>query len=678
MQNTQILVVGGSLVGLSSALFLAANGVEAITIERHAGNSPHPRAIGYTPRTMELLRGVGLGGVIPETPANFRLRRARVTSLAGEPFDESAWTPTAPPSARAAPLSPVRGAAIAQDLIEPVLRQRALDLGADIRQSVELVSFRQDAEGVTAQVRARVTGALSTIRADYLIAADGGDSSIRQALNIARTGRGHMRHVRSVLFRADLDEYLASGIMQWEIEQPGLKAFLTTYQDGRWVLMFTDDVERDPDALDAAIRQAIGRDDVAVQIITTGRWDLSALVADRFSSGRVFLVGDAAHQLPPTRGGYGANTGIHDAHNLAWKLKAVLAGRSSPALLDTYDAERRPVAWTRHQQIFARPDYAKDAQGWAAGVAVIDDDAMEFGQLYRSTAVMGAGPELPEALRPDEWRGQPGTRAPHFPIAGDEGASFLDLLGRGWLLVTADESWRGEACDAAGGAVRTAIVGTDFVAAGCVDAAALLGIGAAGASLIRPDGYIAWRSTVAADAAALDAAFANVTSTAGPVSEAGRGHIADRERLQRLEDHAAIAEVTTRYAAAVNQGWGGRGVDAEGLADAFTTDATWRSQAIDVVASGLPAIVAGVETGTRATNFAMHSYTNPAIRVDGDTARATWLVSIASRRNGGPANMVFVEDLIDYRRTDAGWRIQSLDRQFGIELVEDASTHRDA
>lgn len=517
MQHTQVLVIGGSLVGLSAALFLAARGVEAITVERHAGSSPHPRAIGYTSRTMELFRAVGLGGMIPEAPANFRLRRVRVSSLAGEPVEETSWTPPAPRATPNAPLSPVRGAAIAQDRIEPILRARALELGADIRQSTELVGFRQDADGVIARVRVPDSGEETTIYARYMIACDGGDSPIREALNITRSGRGHIRFVRSVLFRADLDQYLASGIAQWEIEQPDLKAFLTTYQDGRWVLMFIDDIERDRSTLDIAIRQAVGRDDLQIEIITTGRWDLSALVADCFSSGRVFLAGDAAHQLPPTRGGYGANTGIQDAHNLAWKLLAVLSGYSSPALLDTYDAERRPVAWLRHQQIFARPDYAKDAQGWAQSVPIINDDAMEFGQLYRSTAVVGASSDLPEARRPDEWGGQPGTRAPHFPIE-IEGVpcSFLDLLQRGWLLVAIDTAWRGIAQEVqiAGRAVETAIKGEDFAPQGEADVALILGINAAGASLIRPDGVIAWRTCKAGDVAVLVQALACTASTA--------------------------------------------------------------------------------------------------------------------------------------------------------------------
>lgn len=517
MQHTQVLVVGGSLVGLSAALFLADHGIRAITIERHAGSSPHPRAIGYTTRTMELFRAVGLGGKIEEVPPDFRLRRAQVTSLAGEIIEESPWTPDGPKKAPTAKASPAGMAAIAQDRLEPILRDRAHDLGADIRRSTELLSFRQDANGVTARVRNRVTSGEYQIRADYMIAADGGVSPIRDALNITRSGRGHMRIVRSVLFRADLDEYLKSGVRQWEIKQPDLKAFLTTYMDGRWVLMFTDDIERDKPALDAAIRQAVGRNDIAIEIITTGRWDLSALVADRFSSGRVYLAGDAAHQFPPTRGGYGANTGIHDVHNLVWKLKAVLEGAATPALLDTYDAERRPVAWTRHEQIFARPDYA-DAEGWSKGVSIIDDEAMELGQLYRSTAIIGAGPELPAAQRPDEWRGQPGTRAPHFPImTGNKpikeagpAASSLDLFGGRWTLITLHHDWRAIAASPATPSVQVLVADSDFTTES--DVAALFGIGHAGASLIRPDGFIAWRTAEGGSLAQLQEAFAKVSA----------------------------------------------------------------------------------------------------------------------------------------------------------------------
>jgi 2-polyprenyl-6-methoxyphenol hydroxylase-like FAD-dependent oxidoreductase len=493
-ESTFVLVVGGSLVGSSAALFLAQHGVPAILVERHAGSSRHPRAIGYTPRTLELLRAAGLSANIPEVPKDFRLVRARIESLAGRWMEESAWTPPHP-DVVPKELSPHLGAAIAQDVIEPMLRERARALGADVRMSTELVRFEQDAGAVTAVVRERA-GREYVIRAAYMLAADGGKSPVREALGIGQRGRGHMRTVRSVLFRAPLEPYLARGVHQFQIDQPDFKAFLTTYNDGRWVLMFSDDAERDEAELRAAIVRALGRDDVPLEIITTGRWELGALVAEQFSKGRVFLAGDAAHCLPPTRGGYGANTGIHDAHNLAWKLAAVRAGTSTPALLETYDLERRPVAWVRHQQIFARDDYK--AESPSERVEILDDDAIEFGQLYRSRAVSDAGVELPDARRPDEWAGQPGTRAQHLWIEQDgRRASTLDLFQRGWVLLSEDARWDDAVARARrelGIRIDGVVVGREIRFGDVAAFGAAFGVSASGASLIRPDGYVAWRA----------------------------------------------------------------------------------------------------------------------------------------------------------------------------------------
>jgi putative polyketide hydroxylase len=501
-EQAPVLVVGGSLVGLSAAVFFAWRGVSTVLVETHAGSHLHPRAIGYTPRTLEIYRTVGL--TLPEVPPTMRLRRCRVESLAGEWFEESDWTPEkktrdAESTQHAATLSFTRhtGAAIAQDRLEPLLRDKARELGADLRLGTRLVRFEQDEAGVTAWLCER-SGQEYSLRASYMVAADGSRSAVREALGIGRQGPGHLQTMRSVLFLAPLSEYLAKGIGQFEVEQPDLKAFLTTYGDGRWVLMFRDDVEREEGALRVAVQKAIGRTDLPIEIITTGRWDLSALIADRFSSGRVFLAGDAAHTLPPTRGGFGANTGIHDAHNLAWKLAAVLSGVSSPKLLGTYDDERRPVAWGRLEQTFARPDYARYAAGAADGVKIADESAMEFGQLYRSAAVIGAGSDLPAAARPDQWAGQPGTRAPHLWIEkAGERVSTLDLFERTWVLLAEDPRWVAAALkvrEALGLPLESAHVGVGIKLLDPAAFRAAFGIGAGGASLIRPDGVIAWRS----------------------------------------------------------------------------------------------------------------------------------------------------------------------------------------
>jgi hypothetical protein len=352
-----------------------------------------------------------------------------------------------------------------------------------------MTDFSQDDDGVSVALQPR-DGREYRIRARYVIAADGADSEIRDALGIARSGRGHLSIQRSILFRAPIDHYLERGIVQFDIEQPGFTAFLTTYSDGRWVLMLSDDVDRDPDQQRAVVRQAVGVADLPVELLTAGRWELAALIADRFDSGRVFLAGDAAHQLPPNRGGYGANTGIEDVHNLAWKLAAVLRGESTGALLATYDAERRPIAWLRHDQIFARADYKARLDGPVSEVEMIDDIAMELGQLYRSSAaVIGAASDLPPARRPDQWAGQPGTRAPHLALGG--GLSTLDFFQRGWVLLSQDGRWSAAADGVAVDFVR--ISASDV--RGPITFGEAYGIGPDGASLVRPDGYIAARWT---------------------------------------------------------------------------------------------------------------------------------------------------------------------------------------
>ena len=532
--GTSVIIVGGSLVGLSAALFLAQRKVPTILLERHTGSSPHPRAIGYTTRTMELLRSAGLESSIPPAPAGAKPRRTKAETLAGKWYDETSWgsssegkndppssqhqaqdKPSSGPPKSFSAYSPCANAAIAQDKMEPILRQAALSAGADLRLGWKMTSFSQSSSGVTVTATSP-SGTSETLHASYLIAADGASSPIRSSLSISRTGIGYLRTLRSILFSApSLRPYLSKGFTQFSISQPSFTAFLVAYQDDRWALMFNADKNHESIGTFteaeqiAAITRAVGRDVPDLTLLATGTWDLSALIATQFSSGRVFLAGDAAHALPPNRGGYGANTGIHDAHNLAWKLAAVLAGESEPELLDTYDTERRPVALVRHDQIFAREDYkvyVGDSERGGRTEEVIDDLAMELGQIYQEGAVMldnkeGEGGEMPAvAKRPDEWAGQPGVRAPHVKLrrrSGEE-VSSLDLFQRGWVLLSEDRRWEGPVRKISGR------VGVEFVLVGSdseeglkeVDAgefAKAFGIGSGGASLVRPDGIVAWK-----------------------------------------------------------------------------------------------------------------------------------------------------------------------------------------
>lgn len=499
MYHVPVLIVGGSLVGLSASLFLRRYGVPHLLVDRHAGSAAHPRAMGFTPTTLEHYRACGIADRIPQADPQFRLRRVQVDALFGDWRAETEWTPGAAAPDMTA-LSPCTGAAIAQDRLEPILRAAAIEAGAELRLGVELVALTQQADRAVATLRGRDTGTERTIAADWVIACDGADSGIRTALGITRSGVGHLRTVRSVLFRCPAaDSVLSRGAHQFEVVEHGFRAFLTTYGEGRWVLMFDDDRERDDAALAAAVRRALGRD-LPFEIVATGRWEMAGRIADRYREGRVFLAGDAAHQLPPTRGGFGANTGIDDVWNLAWKLAAVIGGGADARLLDTYEAERRPIGWLRHQQTFSRPDYARWAPPSFVPEPLFGDDAMEFGQLVRSAAVAGAGADLPAAASPAGWAGQPGTRAPHVWERGEAGTrSTLDLIGRRHLLLSADPAW----C-----ALGTRLpldarwVGRDFVFPPDQSFSTIFGVGEGGAALIRPDGIVAWRSSASPDAAA--------------------------------------------------------------------------------------------------------------------------------------------------------------------------------
>lgn len=509
-----VLIVGGGLAGLTTAVALGLHGIPTVLVERRAATLQHPRADGFTPRTVEIFRSLGLSSdVVPEKPPGFQLRRARVQSLTGEWFEQLAWNQqqdnrqrqqTGTEEEEETIYSPYRGATTPQDLLEPVLFKRATELGVELRVHHELVSLTQDSQGVTAKIKNAAEKICYDLRAQYLVAADGNHSAVREALHIPRKGHGHVNSIKSVLFRApDLAPYLQKGITQFTIDQPDLKAFMIAYQDGRLVLHLPNNRDFNDDALRSLTYQAIGTCDVSVEILGTSRWDMSALIADKFTDGRVFLVGDSAHSLPPNRGGYGVNTGIADAHNLAWKLAHVLKGISDPGLLETYEAERLPVAWLRHDQIFARTDYKTlqqktDSSSSNSVSETLDDNAVEFGQLYRSSGIiLEDADSLAAAKTPDEWAGQSGTRAPHVWIQHQgRQMSTLELFGRNWVLLSEDLYW-GEVLDKAKRNVR---VDASFFQ--CPQQSNhsgpklrdVYGISARGCSLVRPDGYIAWRS----------------------------------------------------------------------------------------------------------------------------------------------------------------------------------------
>lgn len=283
------------------------------------------------------------------------------------------------PGGGLARFSPSGWCLCSQNDLEPVLVTHARAQGSELRFSTELLSFEQDADGVTAVVKDRETGEHTTVRADYLVAADGPRSPVREQLGIGQTGPGDLFHNVSITFRS---RRLASVV--------GDRRFIVCYltnPEADGALLPVDNVERwvfhapwQPDRGETLedftdercaehIRKAVGAPDLDVEITGKAPWHAAERVAERYGSGRVFLAGDSAHEMSPT-GAFGSNTGIQDAHNLAWKLAAVLDEAAGPGLLRTYEAERLPVARATSARASARssehshPGYAA-RRAWA-------------------------------------------------------------------------------------------------------------------------------------------------------------------------------------------------------------------------------------------------------------------------------------------------------------------------
>lgn len=512
-EDVPVLIVGGSLVGLSMALFLTHHGVPCLVVERHAGTAIHPRAAYLTQRTVELYRGAGIENeVLAAAEREFVQNGAivAVDSLAGRELQY--FFRTINEGAEGLSASP--RIFVTQIGLEPVLRERAAALGARMRYSSEVVSLDDDPDGVTAVVRDRATGTESTIRARYVIAADGAHSRIRSRLGIGMLGHGSFADSITIYFRADARALLGDrNLSVIYVVNPALLGFFRFAIDGRSGFLAVNsaldgDGRRAPTvgarATDADcvryVRDALGAPELPVEIEDVQRWSAAAEWAERLRAGRVLLAGDSAHVMPPT-GGFGGNTGVQDAHNLAWKLAYVLDGRAGADLLDTYEPERLPVARLTVEQAYTRYVTRLDPGLGADGLhPAVDDAAIELGYRYRSASI------TPDEADDGDWHdprtpgGAPGFRAPHLRIRhGGVEASILDLIDRRPVLLAGpDAAAFATAAASLPGRPDVFRVGGDVTDPGGRFPAAY-GIEPDGAVLVRPDGVVAWRARTAVD-----------------------------------------------------------------------------------------------------------------------------------------------------------------------------------
>jgi putative polyketide hydroxylase len=451
------------------------------------------------PRTMELFRGAGLERAIRATPSARALAGNAgiivAQSLAGAQIgalDESYFADS---DADYAQLSPCRWCMCHQDELEPLLFEDAQRHGVPVRYGHELVDFLEERDAVRTTLRTP-DGAERQITASYLVAADGVGSGIRERLGIGRSGVGVIGGFMNIEFVAELAGVLGDRrFIMCYVTGAGMRAALLPIDNAsRWMLhVVCGPGEREAFTEQRCVelvRAATGVPDLAVQIRSVLPWESAGSTATRWSSDRVFLVGDAAHVMPPS-GAFGANTGVQDAHNLSWKLAMVLRGQADPALLDTYEQERRPVAEHTVEQAVLRAQDRPRLAGAAApppDPAIRPDATVIFGYRYASTAVVDG--QTANGVWVDRLDGAPGTRAPHVPMPDNNGGSgsILDLYGRDFVLVTGlgGADWR-RAAYVAGRHTGVPVV----VHIGHTNA---YGLSRSGATLVRPDGFVTWRA----------------------------------------------------------------------------------------------------------------------------------------------------------------------------------------
>jgi 2,4-dichlorophenol 6-monooxygenase len=563
--ETDVLIVGGGGAGLTASMLLAQLGVDTQLVSALPTTSILPKAHVLNQRAMEVLRDVGAADEIYAhgTPAEHMSHTAYYAGLTGpDPVYGQqigrleSWGAGGLDSDWAS-ASPCRQANLPQIRLEPILKSRAEALfPGRIRFHHEATDVAQDADGVTVRVLDKDAREAYAVRARYVLACDAG-RTLGPKLGVTLEGPRDLMRIVSVYMSADLSRWARDPevLIRW-LWLPERGALGTLVPMGprhwgpaseEWVFHLNYE-QADTRALDDArvvadMKAALGLPELDAKVHVVSRWSMEGILADRFRVGRVFMVGDAAHRHPPT-GGLGLTSAIHDAHNLCWKLAAVLAGHAADPLLDSYEAERRPADGRNVQRslenglnhariaeaIGVRPGNGAEANLAALRSALepgahrrrvleaiasqsmeFHEHVVEYGYRYESSAVVPDGtppPSTGDDVRLYAPGTRPGAPLPHAELEDPDGErlSTLDLVAPGRFLLIAGEdgaAWR----DAALALAREYGLPLDAVRIGHLAGEyrdprlAWLRrreIGPEGAVLVRPDRFVAWRSLGAA------------------------------------------------------------------------------------------------------------------------------------------------------------------------------------
>jgi putative polyketide hydroxylase len=534
MLDIPVLISGGGPVGLTASLLLSRHGVRSLLVERHPSTALTPKARGINARTMEVFRQCGIDSAVRAAGlAEGRLGLiVWAESLAGNEIERRV---PGRATAKNMAATPVKNCLCAQDDLEPVIRRFAEEAAAPgaLRFNTELTSFSQRPGAVTGILTDRTSGEETPFTARYLIGAEGAQSRVRRALDVKMTGEEKVYDSVNILFHADLTQWVEHRpAALYFVEQEDLRAtFLTINGRDRWGFLIHSPKkfgwqpqDFTPEFCAALIRKGVGVPDLAVSVLAIGPWEASAIVADHYRIGNVFLAGDAAHEMPPT-GGFGLNTGVQDVHNLAWKIAAVIDGNADEALLDSYHAERQPFGRLVTENALANAlSMGRNARQSKVlpRREFLNEQGLIFGACYQSIAVVPDG--TPPLVVDDPVTdyvpsARPGSRAPHVWLTRGSGQiSTIDLFGPYFVLLAGrdGDEWR-RAAQAIGPSRPPLVaftVGRDEDL-GDPDGNwhRAYGVDTDGAVLVRPDGHVAWRSRASASSplqvlrAALDCVF---------------------------------------------------------------------------------------------------------------------------------------------------------------------------
>ncbi len=510
-EKRDVVIVGAGLAGLSTAVFLALNGVRPLVIERNPSTSILPKARGQNPITMEAMRVAAITDSIyaARPPGEPGITSKVSESMTGKViYDHVAHRPDF------SKFSPEIPGMASQARAEEALLRRATELGVEIRFNSVCESLDEQAEQVVLRVKGQ-TGEACAIEARYVVAADGIRGSIAEQVGIGSHGLGLLKSVTAVRFNADLSPWSGNNAMTIHYVKnaqlpDGSGILVSTDYPRQWVANFSADPQRDAETTKALIRILVGVPDLDFEITGDTTYNYSHRIADRLCTSRVFLVGDAAHVMPPT-GGQGGNTAMQDGYYLGWKIAYVLRGLAGPELLQTYDTERRPYAEIVCTWQAANLAERRDMKDLATLIGEpIDHAKMMFGYVCPDGAVVRAPDDVvPPASNPFENpadpTGMPGARVPFATLKSGEGEiNTRRSLGQHFQLYTEDT---GFANDVNAIALDLGIPQKTCVVASIEPLKARRG----DAVLVRPDGMVAWRGT---GAAALTDAYRQILARA--------------------------------------------------------------------------------------------------------------------------------------------------------------------